>query len=297
MDDLKNITLEISLKPFKKTTDEYIKETCAKAIEQWLPLLKHAKMLSILIWGSDGSEILEYKGDLDDEFEWAKYIGGAVRRMDWDKNIDPEGIGLHTTNYLYTEDPPVMTYGILRNIVRSFKETGEKITGLPVRAGATFDPGPEFAKSSFKYERHNEICVGESMGRKSMVCSYALLDADEERYAGFPDGIPQDTPFGTFLGKQAHRFLTDLGFDYIWLSNGFGFGTETWGITGAIFDGKKFHPEKIPETQKRVLDFWKLFRKECSHSVETRGTNLSTGIDLATDAVDLKGIYEGSTLR
>jgi hypothetical protein len=99
------------------------------------------------------------------------------------------------------------------------------MTGKPVRAGATFDPGPEFAKSDFKYVKHPEICVGESMGRKSMVCSYALLNADDNRYAGFPDGIPQDTAMGTFLGRQAQIFMDDLGFDYLWLSNGFGFGS------------------------------------------------------------------------
>lgn len=293
MKDLKNITLEISLKPFKSTESSYIKKVCETAVSQWLPLIRHAEMVSVMFWAADGSEILDYKGRPEDEFEWAKYIGGAVRLLDWDRETDPEGIGLHTTNYLYMDEPPVMTYAILKEIVSTFKAVAAEMTGKPVRAGATFDPGPEFAKSEFKYERHPEICVGESMGRKSMVCSYALLNADDKHYAGFPDGIPQDTPMGTFLGRQAQIFMDDLGFDYLWLSNGFGFGTETWGIKGAIFDGEAFYPEKIPETQDRILDFWKLFRKECSYRVETRGTNLSLGIDMATDAVDIKGIYEG----
>jgi hypothetical protein len=41
---------------------------------------------------------------------------------------------------------------------------------------------------------------------------------DPGRFAGFPDGVPEGTPFGTFFGRQAHCYLRDLGFDYIWFS-------------------------------------------------------------------------------
>ena len=106
----KNITLEMSLKPFKKVDDDYIREVCVNLFDQWKPLIKHADVISILFWTADGSEILEYDGNLDRELEWCRYIGGANPRQDWDKSIDPEGLGLHTTNYLYTENPPVITY-------------------------------------------------------------------------------------------------------------------------------------------------------------------------------------------
>ena len=293
MSKLKTVTLEMSLKPFRSTGQKDIENVCEKLFEQWKPLLKHADSAAVLLWTSDGSEILEYKGDMDEELEWAKYIGGANPRQDWDKVNDPKGEGLHTRYYLYTSEPPVFTYADLKRIVSCIRRVGRAILGIPVLVGETFDPGPEFAKSDFKYNRHNEICVGESMGRSSMVCCYGILNADDCRYAAFPDGIPQGMPFGTFLGKQAQRFLSDMGFDYLWLSNGFGFGTETWGITGAIFDGERFIPEKIEETQARILEFWKFFRKECSYPVQTRGTNLTVGIDLATDAVSHLKLYNG----
>ena len=54
-----------------------------------------------------------------------------------------------------------------------------------------------------------------------------------------------------------------MGFDYIWLSNGFGFGMETWGATGAIFDGCDFAPEKAEEVRRAMHDFWRDFRREC----------------------------------
>jgi hypothetical protein len=291
----KNITLEMSLKPFKRVDDEYIRQVCIKVFEQWKPLVKDADVVSIMFWTADGSEILEYKGDMTEEIEWCRYIGGANPREGWNKDKDPDGLGLHTRNYLYIENPPIITYGILKKIISIVKETGKEILGDKIiHVGETFDPGPEFAKSDFKYNRHNEICVGESMGESSMVCCYSLLNADKVSYAGFKDGIPEGTPFGTFLGRQSQIFLTDMGFDYLWLSNGLGFGTETWGTTGAIFDGKKFNVEKFEQVRDNVLEFWKLFRKECPYfPLKTRGTNLSTGIDLATDGVPLRDIYKG----
>jgi hypothetical protein len=285
---IKNVTLEMSLKPFMKMDNTFIEETCRELFRQWWPLTRHADVVSVLLWTADGSEILTYKGNLNDEIEWAKYIGGANPR----ENIEVDC--LHSRCHLYIDHPPVITLGNLKNIVSILKKVGTEITGKPIRVGETFDPGPEFAKSPFKYEKHNEICLGGTMGKTSFVCCYATLNADSGSYAGFPNGIPQDTPLGTFLGRQCQHFLTDLGFDYLWLSNGFGFGSETWGLTGAIFDGEKFDAGKIGPTREKIMNFWKLFRKECPNFlIETRGTNLSTGMDLSSDGVDLANIYRG----
>src|SRR5690606_18310268 len=133
------------------------------------------------------------------------------------------------------------------------------------------------------------------MGHKTFVDCYSVLKADSDVYAGFPNGIPDKTPFGTFFGRQCQHFLTDLGYDYIWFSNGFGFGAEGWSSTGATFDGKQFKQKELPAFAEKVLEFWKLFRKECpDFQIQTRGTNLSVGTDLARDAVHLKNIYKGN---
>ncbi len=290
---LENITLEMSLKPFKQTNDNYIENVCRTFFTQWMPLIKMADVVSVMLWSADGSEILDYDGELDKSFEWAYFIGGANPKENHPKDIDPDGQGLHTRNYLYIENPPVMTYKILKNIIRTIKAVGTEMTGgKNITVGATFDPGPEFAKSSFKYERHNEICLGNDMGLATMVCCYGVLNGDSKKYAAYPDGIPDKTKFGTFFGKQAQIFLTDMGYDYIWLSNGLGFGKDTWSKTGAIFDGKKFYVEKLNEVKEVVLEFWNLFTKECDFPIQVRGTNMSMGIDLSTDGVPLKSIYE-----
>jgi len=285
-----DVTLEVSLKPFKKNDPAYTDAVCREIFAQWAPLLRHAKGVSVMIWVSDGSDILEYTGDLAQPLEWAKYLGNP--NTEHPVNSGPENLTLHQRAYEYMEAPPAYSYADLKAIVSAIKKIGEAMTGKPVRAGATFDPGPEFAKSKFKYLWHPEICMGNSMGKKTFVCCYATLKADTRRYAAFPNGIEEGTPFGAFLGGQSLSYMKDLGFDYIWFSNGLGFGLETWHATGAIFDGKTFDGSKIADTNKLILRFWDSFRKQNpSYRVETRGTNMSVGIDLAGDGVNLRELY------
>ena len=287
-----NITLEASLKPFKKSDRAFIKRTAAEIFTQWGALLRHADTISIMLWTADGSEILDYSGNLKQPLEWAKYIGNP--NTEHAVGSGPKSLSIHERAYLYQENPPAFTYQDLKFIIQTLKETGVAITGKPIRIGATFDPGPEFAKSEFKYKKHPEILDGNAMGHKTFVSSYATLNADKESYAGFPKGIPANTPFGTFFGRQSQHFLKDLGYDYIWFSNGFGFGMEPWSSTGTIFTGKGFNQNKITDTKNKIINFWTLFRKECPDiRIETRGTNLATGIDLAKDGVDLQAIYKG----
>ena len=285
------VNLEMSLKPFKKNDDEYIRNVCRNLFEQWRPLLKNRETVSVMLWTADGSEILDYAGNQNDKFEWCCYIGTANHEL-IGKDDDPD-CSLHSKKHYYMDNPPVMTYGILKKIVSTLKEEGKKaFPNSIIRVGETFDIGPEFAKSDFKYNRHPEISSGTKMDAFGFVDATALLNGDDHYYAAYPNGIPQNTPFGTFFGKQANIFLKDMGFDYLWLSNGLGFSSEPWSVTGKVFDGKSFYPEKLEKTRKNVFDFWHLFRKECpDFPLETRGTNNSVGIDYATDGVPLYDIY------
>lgn len=285
-----NVTLELSLKPFKQTDESYIRKVSANIFEQWRALLKNRKTISIMLWVGDGSEILDYAGDLEAAFEWAHFLGTAnLPQLD---DGEPLETSLHERKQNYMENPPVMTYGILKSIIRCIKEEGKKaFPNAVIRVGETFDIGPEFAVSDFKYKRHTEICSGSTFGRYGFVDATELLNADNRYYAAYPDGIPDKTPFGTFFGKQSEVFLRDMDFDYLWLSNGLGFSANPWVKTGKIFDGEKYYPEKLSATKKNVFAFWKLFRKECSFPIETRGTNNSVGIDYASDGVPLYDIY------
>ena len=294
MKTLRNVTLEMSLKPFRQIDTPSVDLVCETIFHQWIHLIDRSEKVSVLLWVADGSEILDYRGHPDAEIEWARYLGTANSRAPKNVRDDPELRGLHSRPYLYMDDPPVITYDTLRRIVGRLRAIGEAKTRKPVRVGATFDPGPEFAKSPFKYERHLEICSGGYHGVRSFAYCYATLHADDVAYAGFPQGIPEGLPLGTFLGRQSRHFLVDMDFDYLWFSNGFGYGAENWGSTGVIFDGESFRQGAYAETREKILRFWELFRAECPHHpIETRGTNLSTGIDLAGDAVPIGDIYRG----
>jgi len=290
-----NITLEASLKPFKKNDKTYIREVAKEMFTQWHSLLRHADTVSVMLWTGDGSEILDYKGFPTQPIEWAKYMGNP--NTEHPINSGPKELSIHERAYLYLENPPNFTYGDLKFIIRTLKEEGKKVTGKPIRVGETFDPGPEFAKSDFKYKNHREILGGSAMGHNTMVSCYSVLKADQTPYAGFPKGIPENTPFGTFLGRQSKLFLQDMGFDFLWFSNGFGYGVEGWSSTGAIFDGKDFDQAKLGAAKSKISDFWKYFRAECpTIQIQTRGTNLSAGTDLARDGVDLKSIYKDKNI-
>ena len=286
----KNITLEISLKPFKKTDSEYIRGVVKKIFTQWAPLLKGRETISVMLWASDGSEILDYAGELSDEFEWARFIGTA--NLPYRTENEPKETSLHERKQDYIENAPVMTYGTLKAIISAIKEEGKAaFPDAKIRVGETFDIGPEFAISDFKYNRHREISSGYTLDKFGFVDATATLKGDTRRYAAYPDGIPDGTLFGTFLGKQSEKFLSDMGFDYLWLSNGLGFSSDPWLRTGKIFDGEKYYPEKLGDMKNKVFAFWKLFREECSFPLETRGTNNSVGIDYASDGVPLYDIY------
>ena len=287
----KCINLEISLKPFKQTDAAYISSVCKKVFTQWQALLKDRKDISIMLWTADGSEILDYAGRLEDEFEWCRFLGVANRPMI--KEDEHPSISSYARKQDYMENAPKMTYAILKRIVDTFKKEGKlAFPDSTIRVGATFDIGPEFAISDFKYNRHNEICSGEQIEQLGFIDATARLNADNRYYASYPGGIPEGEPFGRFLGKQANCFLKDMGFDYFWLSNGLGYSANPWQKTGKIFDGKKYYPERLALTKERVFEFWKLFREGCPDiPLETRGTNNSVGIDFASDAVPLYDIY------
>jgi hypothetical protein len=287
------VTLEMSPKPFRRIDDAYVRAVCRRIFRQWDALLRRVDSVAVELFTADGSEILEYRGRMDDEIEWARYIGiGTPPKNPPDG--DPERKSLHAQPRLYMENPPRITYGDLRRIIGIIKTVGREVSGKPVTVGAMFDPGPEFANSRFKYVKHPEIASGGAMGTGTWVTCTARLKADKEAYAGFPGGIPESTSLGTFLGRQSAHFLRDLGFDYLWIANGFGFSVSAWNVTGPLFDGKQFDTARAGTIREEVLGFWRDFRKECPKiPLETRGTNLLPGTDLATAATPLRDIYRG----
>ena len=289
---LENITLELSMKAFRRTDDDYVRSVCREAAAQWRPLLVGRKCISVLLWISDGSEILDYSGDDNAEIEWCRFIGTA--NLPYPPKDEPEYTSLHKYKRDYAQNAPRITYGILKRIVGCIKdEFGRGYPDSRIRVGETFDIGPEFAISDFKYRRHTEICSGRSVCGFGFIDSTARLCSDDRKYAAYQNGIPEGEPFAIFLGNQARIFLKDIGFDYLWLSNGLGFSANPWDKTGKIYDGERYYPERLSDTRDKVFAFWTALRKACPDvPIEVRGTNNSAGIDYASDGVPLRDIYD-----
>ncbi len=295
--NLQEFTLEVSLKPFLRRNAPPPETVAETLFTQWRAASRSAESLAVLLWVGDGSEILDFNFDLEATFDWSRYIGIMNReRTPEDEKHDPANRGAFVGRP-FEEGTSEVNYLFLKELVSIFKETGGRVCGKPVRVGIIFDPGPEFTISDFKYRRHRELLQGGYPGhRRDVVSCYAKLHADDRPYAGFPGGIPEGLPFGTFFGRQLRHFAAVFDFDFVWFSNGFGFGNFPWNFAGVLFDGERFHPEHASQVGEEMMDFWRRFRAECTLPVLVRGTNLSTGRDLACDGVPLRKIYDGGYL-
>jgi hypothetical protein len=290
---LRNVTLEVSPKPFLRTDDAFVAGVMTEIVRQWYSLLKHAESVSLLWWLGDGTDLLEYDGDPQRRIEWAMWLGFAHKTYVVSAADDPHGESIVGRPRLYRPNPAPLTYGDVRRIVAVMKDTVHALLGCDAQVGIPFDPGSEFCRSPFRYEQHPEMLVGNGM---RCIDATARLHADPRRFAGFPAGLPEATPFGTFFGRQAHCYLRDLGFDYLWLSNSFGFGRSPYssGGTGAFFDGLRYQPEHNRATHDAVLEFWQLFRAACPTApVECRGTDFTVGMNLVNHATPYAALYAG----
>ncbi len=282
------IVLEVSLKAFPDPGEKAMSEVIAGIFRQWDDLIRESAETALMFWAADGSEILTFAGDPEAKFEWGKWVGVANPPVQ-EKPLPEARRFAYLFPREYRENPRTFSYRELHGIVLLCKRIFREKYGKDLLAEATFDPGMEFAVSAFKYRDHHECCLGHG-GR--FVCCYQNLHADRRRYAGFPDGIPEGTSFGTFFGRQTQAFLRFMDMDGIWFSNGFGFGMEAWGACGAVFTGTEFLKGRSKPIHDAILGFWHDFRRECpDFPIETRGTNYSTGIDVSTDATPLRDIY------
>ena len=300
MKPLRNITLEISAKALHDPSPDAMDRVLRTMFRQWRSLADRAEQVSVLFWTADGSELLDWSGDFSDTFEWACWCGCA-NHCPRPENPTPRQ-RRHTHLFPEKVFPEEVCaprpYAWLRDAVAAVRAAARAELDREVRVGTTFDNGPEFAISDFKFRRHREVMLGNSLYAGSFLVCSASLHADARRYAAFPDGIPEGLSVGAFLGAQYRAFARDFGFDYIWLSNGMGFGSETWGITGALFDKETFHPEHIPEASEKMRGFWRDFFAACPEAVvETRGSNFSAGLEISTDAAPLGELYASGRIE
>ena len=297
MKQLQDVQLELSLKPFRSAREEDIASLAKEVTRMWQSLLRHADQLSILLWTGDGTEMLEYDRDMNRHFPWGMWIGRGSNPHHVPEEKDPRHESLDGYPKPFTPHPNAYSYADLQRIVKVLKATAEKETGLKVRIGTILEPGGEFLRSEWKYDRHPEVLFcGEAIMGSNIDC-VATLHKDEIAYAGVPAGIPEGTAWGTFFGRQAKLFMEDMGFEFLWMSNGYGMARSpyAYGWCGQFFDGKTFLPSGNQEVRGQILDFWKKFREECPDTpVRLRGTDFPIGMDLVNHAVPYRELLNES---
>lgn len=290
---VRGCTLEFSPKPIFRKDDEFLTHLFTELFRTYRQLLKHAERVSILWWLSEGTDILEYDGDMSRRIEWAKWQGFA-------HTVD-NGSNSSRPATLYTEHPVEFTYGDIRRIVARMKEACAAVLGKKLSVIVPFDPGSEFCISPFRYVRHTELLMGRENGSfVHCIDALARFHADPARFAAYPDGIPEGTIFGEFLGRQAQAYLTDMGMDGIWLSNSFGFGRSPYASagTGAFFDGERFSQDGNIEVRDGVMEFWKLFRAGCpDFEVRCRGTDFTVGVNMVNHASPYRELYKDNAFK
>ena len=74
------VSLETSLKPFKNFDYGEIKKVCHTMFKGWEKLTDKAESIAVMLWTADGSEILEYSGDLSQSFDYCDLIGIVIRQ-------------------------------------------------------------------------------------------------------------------------------------------------------------------------------------------------------------------------
>ncbi|MBR0056954.1 MAG: hypothetical protein IJP66_06445, partial [Kiritimatiellae bacterium] len=280
-------TLEFGPKDLFRKDEAFLDSFFAELFRSYRQLLKHCDAVSLLFWLGDGTEILQFSGDLAQPIAWARWQGFA--HPVGDPPREP---------VLYTDHPVELDYADVRRIIAAARRACEAVLGKPLSFILPFDPGSEFTEAPFRYERHPEILLHAPDGA-TVRCIDAIgrFHADSARYAGYPDGIPEGTPFGEFLGRQTRAYFEAVGADAIWFSNSFGFGRSPYasGGTGQFFDGERFVTEGNRTVRDAVLAFWEAFRRECPNlPVHCRGTDFPVGMNLANHASSYRALYAGN---
>lgn len=290
------LTLEVSLKPFYATGERELREVCAQLCDNWRGLAHRTELIAFQLFIGDGDEVLNWRGEFGDRINWCDSTGCSNMPQGYNF-VHPqaeEKIG---------EGLPVWTYDDLRTLIRCLKEAASEYLGLPSIVGTIFDAGAEFVESEFKFARHPELMRnGKDLGLDGIFGPFvdvtAKLTEDSYGYAAYPDGIPPGgVGFGEFFGRQFRSLADAVGFDYIWFSNGLGFGYTPWETRGPLFDGEAFHPEAFAQTNAAIVRFWRDFdRHSGGMPIGIRGSNTSIGSDLSVFGISVKDVLASANI-
>ena len=228
---------------------------------------RHAGLIVLNFCTGNGDHILNYRGRdaWDEPFDWARYsvycgddAARANHNGDWLRRVREGGERSYNPylagpSFILSEQ--VMTTRVLDRIYHCFREEAAR-RKINFKLLEYLEPGPEFCRCEWKTKRHPEGAGGSADAGGTPVqgvidvCS--TLNADAERYAAFPSGIPAGTNTGDFVSAQTAAFVSDLGLDGVFLGNSFGL-TGTWNPDNA--------PTPTPARREGIRQFFHGLRR------------------------------------
>lgn len=281
------LSLEVTAKVWKSRDPKDVEAVCREMFRIWRRPISRSNEVCVCMSIGNGEHILKWSGNLDDVLVWDRHKGHNNAKYAFPQDTFA-GIPLE----LYMDNPPDMTYRDLLVICETLKRVCEEEHHRKCRLFTNFEPGPEFAESTFKYIEHPEILNQQGHAHGASIAYDGVLHQDHYHYAAYPQGIPEGEPFSRFLGKQVNHFFKTFGYEGISLSNGLGFGTFPWTLNGRNFDGTTFGLVDFKEESEAMSQFWDIFQKEAPYPAAAQGTNWPVAADLATKCIPLKEYYD-----
>ncbi|WP_067195331.1 hypothetical protein [Microbacterium sp. XT11] len=185
----------------------------------------------------NGDHVLAYPGPGSGtaRFDWGRYnsyVGTTVSTRDHNAHwlrVAREDRVIAGNPYhagpAFVLSEQEMDYDTLAAIYGAFRDEGRR-RGIPLVLLEYLEPGSEFCACEWKTRRHPEAASGwvDAGGNiaPGLLDVAAVLDADAEAYASYPQGIPHGEPVERFVARQIAAFVADFGLDGITLGNQFG---------------------------------------------------------------------------
>jgi hypothetical protein len=209
-------------------------------------------------WISD--YILEWQGDLNQEIKLPKNMkqspvfkvegqlsGTTLEREELWKNRFENADKFQVISY------ERWTYADLKKLVNAIKKVAQKKYNLLNIKVGTLVLGWESIYSGDVSEfsnKHPNVYLNNAPNLE------ATLTSDLKKYGAFPEGIPGNTPFTEFFGKQWGDLSKDINLDVLILRDSF-LGVGVYSRRGPFGQMASDHPEKVSNWSKATADLVK----------------------------------------
>ena len=239
--------------------------------------------------------IFQWQGDLDAPITFPKHMrvpswfkdegqfsGNTIeRRKLWKHRFDnasPRGV-VEYENWTYGDLKHLMT--LIRDIARKNHGVKDLKVGAMLFAGRSIYGGDTMAFAA----KHPNAFLGN--GYTNLT---ARLAADTEKYAAFPQGIPEGTPLTEFFGKQWGSLSKAVGLEAIVLRDGY-MGPRVYSRGGIYGKLAPPDPQKVEEWSRATADLVKQTKISNPDALVMGYSNAASAVgDWRGNCFDLEGI-------